>query len=152
HDAYVPGMLASETSRGDALGQLARVFDRVVRGLRSREERLKHRVRRLKGEWVSGSVSVTEATWGDTSPFTKGQVIGGRFEIVAQIGRGGMGTVYQARDLALKEDVALKALRPDLVQNDPRLVDRLKSEIRLARRLSHENVLRSHDLGEADGT
>lgn len=59
--------------------------------------------------------------------------------------------VYLARDRQLAEDVAVKVMRRDLVGQDPNFVARLKSEIRLTRRISHRNVVRAHDLGEWQG-
>jgi serine/threonine-protein kinase len=80
-----------------------------------------------------------------------GQRLAGRYEIHGVIGAGGMGIVYRASDRELGEIVAIKTLRPELVTHDPTALDRFKSEIRLARRISHRNVVRTHDLGEADG-
>jgi len=62
-----------------------------------------------------------------------------------------MGIVYRAHDGKLDEDVALKLLRPDVVKDDPSLLDRFKQEIKLARRITHRNVLRTHDFDEANG-
>jgi serine/threonine protein kinase len=59
--------------------------------------------------------------------------------------------VYHARDRELDEEVALKIVRRELVREDPTIVERLKSEIRLARKISHPNVVRTHDLGEWNG-
>jgi serine/threonine protein kinase len=81
-----------------------------------------------------------------------GQDLGGRYEIKRELGKGGMGMVYLARDKELSEDVAIKVVRRDLIGQDPNLLERLKSEIRLARRISHRNVVRAHDLGEWQGT
>jgi serine/threonine-protein kinase len=63
-----------------------------------------------------------------------------------------MGVVYRAHDRQLDEDVALKVLRNDVLKDDPALLERFKQEIKLARRISHRNVLRTHDFGEAGGT
>jgi serine/threonine protein kinase len=63
-----------------------------------------------------------------------------------------MGVVYHAVDRELKENVAIKIVRADLVAENATFVERLKSEIRLARKLSHANILRAHDLGEFGGT
>src|SRR2546422_9725602 len=62
-----------------------------------------------------------------------------------------MGVVYRARDRELDEVVALKALRPDRTTADPHAVERFRRELRLARRVSHPNVVRTHDIGEASG-
>jgi serine/threonine protein kinase len=73
------------------------------------------------------------------------------YRIESRIGRGGMGVVYRAHDRDLDEQVAIKTIRRDLLTGDPVVAEQLKSEIRLARRISHRNVVRTHDLGEADG-
>jgi eukaryotic-like serine/threonine-protein kinase len=79
-----------------------------------------------------------------------GTVFHGRYEIQSHLGRGGMGTVYRARDRTLDEVVAIKVLRPDFGQ-DPRMAERFKSEIKLARRVRHKNVCAIHDYGEDRG-
>jgi serine/threonine protein kinase len=80
-----------------------------------------------------------------------GQVLGDRYEIKTLLGQGGMGMVYRAFDRQLGETVALKTLRPELVVSDSTTLERFKQEIRLARRITHRNVVRTHDLGEVDG-
>jgi serine/threonine-protein kinase len=62
-----------------------------------------------------------------------------------------MGIVYKAHDRELDELVAIKTLRGEALSADPSLLDRFKQEIRLARRITHPNVLRTHDLGESNG-
>jgi HAMP domain-containing protein/predicted Ser/Thr protein kinase len=81
----------------------------------------------------------------------RGQVFAGRYEVLGTLGKGGMGVVYQARDRKLDEVVALKLLRPEALASDPTLLERFKQEIKLARRITHRNVLRTHDFGEAAG-
>ncbi len=78
-----------------------------------------------------------------------GVVLGNRYEIVAQLGEGGMGAVYKAIDRELNRPVALKVIRPDLAQN-PAIIERFKQELLLAREVTHRNVIRIYDLGEAD--
>ena len=67
------------------------------------------------------------------------------------LGRGGMGVVYRAHDRDLDDAVAIKTLRGEALSADPTLLDRFKQEIRLARRITHPNILRTHDLGESGG-
>jgi len=74
----------------------------------------------------------------------------GRYRIVALIGRGGMGEVYRAEDLTLGQPVALKFLPDNVVCNADRLA-RFHQEVRVARQVSHPNVCRVYDIGEADG-
>jgi len=62
-----------------------------------------------------------------------------------------MGVVYRAHDRDLDDGVAIKTLRGEALSADPSLLDRFKQEIRLARRITHPNILRTHDLGEAGG-
>ena len=82
--------------------------------------------------------------------FAPGAILGSRYLIEAEAGEGGMGKVYRARDLDLDRTVALKIVRPDLAK-DPHALATLKHEISLASQISHRNILRIHDLGEADG-
>lgn len=80
-----------------------------------------------------------------------GTVLANRYLIDAVVGSGGLGIVYRARDRVLGEPVALKVLRPEVLANDDQAVARLTEELRLARRISHRNVVRMHDIGESDG-
>jgi len=80
-----------------------------------------------------------------------GTLFAGRYEIQSILGKGGMGIVYKARDRELDDLVAIKTLRSEVLSADPTLLDRFKQEIRLARRITHPNVLRTHDLGEFNG-
>ena len=82
--------------------------------------------------------------------FTPGAVIGGRYRIVAPLGRGGMGEVYRADDTKLGQPVALKFL-PQSVAADPDRLQRLFSEVRIGRLVSHPNVCRLYDVEEAEG-
>jgi eukaryotic-like serine/threonine-protein kinase len=75
------------------------------------------------------------------------QMLGGRYEVVALLGAGGMGSVYRARDVELDEIVALKVLRRELVDH-PGMLDRFRREVKLARRVTHRNVARTFDIGE----
>jgi serine/threonine protein kinase/tetratricopeptide (TPR) repeat protein len=78
--------------------------------------------------------------------FQPSELIGGRFEIVTFIGHGGMGDVYEAKDLHLGGHVALKTIRPE-VASDERMIARFKHEINLAKRVTHPNVCRIYDVG-----
>jgi serine/threonine-protein kinase len=79
-----------------------------------------------------------------------GTRFGGRYEILSLLGSGGMGVVYKARDLELDDLVALKMFKAAAVVDREHL-ERLKSEIKLARKITHPNVLRTFDFGEFDG-
>ena len=81
---------------------------------------------------------------------TPGSVLGGRYRIIGLIGRGGMGEVYRADDLKLGQPVALKFL-PESLASDPAWIERLYTEVRHARGVSHPNVCRVYDVGEIEG-
>jgi len=70
-----------------------------------------------------------------------------RYQILKELGRGGMGIVFQAYDKELKEQVAIKILSP-LLSSDPDALERLKREVSSARRVTHPNVIRIHDISE----
>jgi serine/threonine-protein kinase len=82
---------------------------------------------------------------------TQGQTFANRYRIELILGRGGMGVVYKALDTQLDEIVAIKTLPGDVMQRSPEDLERFKREIRLARKITHRNVLRTYDYGEADG-
>src|SRR5438309_413821 len=84
------------------------------------------------------------------SLFAPGSIVAGRYRLVALLGRGGMGEVYRAEDLTLDQPVALKFL-PDGTAADPARLAQFHNELRVARQVSHKNVCRLYDLGEADG-
>jgi len=86
----------------------------------------------------------------DEGRFLAGTVLGERYRILGLLGRGGMGEVYRAFDLKLDQVVALKFL-PAATARDSRLLERFRGEVRVARQVSHRNVCRVHDIGEADG-
>ena len=79
-----------------------------------------------------------------------GDVVGGRYEILQLLGEGGMGAVYKAADRELDRFVALKVIRPELALN-PSILARFKQELLLAHQVTHRNVIRIYDLGDADG-
>jgi tetratricopeptide (TPR) repeat protein/predicted Ser/Thr protein kinase len=79
-----------------------------------------------------------------------GDVLGGRYEILQLLGEGGMGAVYKAMDRELDRPVALKLIRPQLAAN-PSILARFKQELLLAHKVTHKNVVRIYDLGDADG-
>lgn len=84
------------------------------------------------------------------APWNRAQCSGQRYEILAMLGQGGMGAVYKARDRELDRLVALKVIRPELTTN-PEILKRFRQELILARQVTHRNVIRIFDLGQADG-
>src|SRR3989441_304510 len=79
-----------------------------------------------------------------------GTVLGQRYMIMQLLGEGGMGAVYKAKDRELNRMVALKVIRPDLARNES-IIQRFKQELILAHQVTHKNVIRIYDLGEAEG-
>ena len=77
----------------------------------------------------------------------RGMAFAGRYEIIEELGKGGMGRVYRAYDSKIKENVALKLLNPE-ISADSETVERFRNEIKLARRISQRHVCRMYDLGE----
>ena len=86
----------------------------------------------------------------DGARFAPGTMLTERYRIVTLLGRGGMGEVYKAEDLKLKQIVALKFL-PDAVATDSVALARFHNEVRITRQISHPNVCRVYDIGEVDG-
>jgi serine/threonine protein kinase/tetratricopeptide (TPR) repeat protein len=78
---------------------------------------------------------------------TRGIVFAGRYEIIEELGAGGMGRVYRAFDKKIEEEVALKLIRSEIAA-EKRTVDRFRNEIKTTRKITHKNVCRTHDLGE----
>ncbi|MCC6144986.1 MAG: protein kinase, partial [Candidatus Hydrogenedentes bacterium] len=83
--------------------------------------------------------------------FHQGQLVANRYTVMNIIGRGGMGCIYKVHDRILGEEVALKTLLPQLVQ-DKLVVERFFNEARIARKLSHPHIVRVHDIGVAGDT
>jgi serine/threonine-protein kinase len=94
--------------------------------------------------------SISSSSHADEGRFVPGTLLGGRYRIIALLGRGGMGAVYRATDLTLGQSVALKFL-PAEAARDQRLLERFHGEVRLARQVSHPNVCRVYDIGEVEG-
>ena len=103
---------------------------------------------------VSGPAAASPDASGAEGPLAPGHQFGQRYRIIRLIGLGGMGAVYQAWDEELNVVVALKVIRPGAAA-DPEaarsLERRFKQELLLARQVTHENVVRIHDLGEVQG-
>jgi tetratricopeptide (TPR) repeat protein len=77
-------------------------------------------------------------------------MLAGRYQIVKMLGEGGMGAVYRAHDIELEREVAIKVIRPELARN-AQVLQRFKQELILARQVTHRNIIRIFDLGQAEG-
>src|SRR5688572_12292087 len=94
--------------------------------------------------WLTSSDSISHGR------FAPGSLLDSRYRIIGLLGRGGMGEVYRADDLRLGQPVALKLL-PETLRHDPVRLAQFHNEVRTARQVSHPNVCRVYDIGEADG-
>jgi HAMP domain-containing protein/predicted Ser/Thr protein kinase len=154
------GKLSGEIVVGtkDEIGELAEAFRRMVGELKEKQE--------LVDLLAGGQGSTVQLAPGDLRLVTSGatppprpstlgislmpgQTLSNRYEIKEVLGAGGMGVVFRAWDRELQEAVAIKTLKPEVM--DPSSIERFKQEIRLARKISHRNVVRNYDLGESDG-
>ncbi|OGD22678.1 MAG: hypothetical protein A2W03_16380 [Candidatus Aminicenantes bacterium RBG_16_63_16] len=81
----------------------------------------------------------------------RGKLFAGRYEVIEELGRGGMGSVYRVEDKKVNEEIALKLINPEIAQ-DRKVIDRFSHELKVARQISHRNVCRMYDLGEAEGS
>jgi serine/threonine-protein kinase len=145
--------------QNDEIGILARSFRMMIEELKEKAE-LEKQIAQLT---MGGNVPVappqkTLSIGGTTSPATGGgplprvgTLFAGRYDIESELGVGGMGIVYKAYDRTLDDAVAIKVLRSEALAQDATLVDRFKQEIRLARKITHKNILRTHDFGETNG-
>ena len=97
-----------------------------------------------------GGTPVTSHPSLDRTRFVPGAVLDKRYRIIGLLGRGGMGEVYRADDLKLGQPVALKFL-PSGLERDENRLNRFLNEVRTARLVTHSNVCRVFDIGEADG-
>ena len=97
------------------------------------------------------AASQTETLKIPIKELTTGSTFAGRYQIIEELGKGGMGRVYKVFDAKIKEKVALKLIKPEIT-SDRETIERFSNELRLARKISHRNVCKMFDLGEAEGT
>jgi serine/threonine-protein kinase len=142
------------------IGALASAFNLLLEDLREKQSLVDFLQSATGGKTVQaqaqrmgmGATNTTAPRGvGTGTVLAPGQILANRYEIRKVLGAGGMGMVYKATDRELGESVAIKTLRPEFMESDPAALDRFRSEIRLARRISHRNVVRTHDIGEVDG-
>jgi serine/threonine protein kinase/tetratricopeptide (TPR) repeat protein len=93
---------------------------------------------------------MTETLQTPVQELTTGSTFSGRYQIIEELGRGGMGRVYKVLDTELKEKVALKLIKPELAA-DKDTVERFRNELKTARDLAHKNICRMYDLGRTEG-
>jgi len=99
-----------------------------------------------------GEISAaTETLEAAKEELTTGSTFAGRYQIIEELGKGGMGKVYKAHDTEIKEKVALKLLKPE-VAADKKTIERFQNELKFARKISHRNVCRMYDLNKEEGS
>ena len=97
------------------------------------------------------SVSPTRTMEKNKDELTRGTTFVSRYEVIEELGKGGMGNVYRVFDKKLDEEVALKIIKPEIAYNG-NSIDRFSNELKFARKVAHRNVCKMYDLGEKEGT
>ncbi len=100
---------------------------------------------------VDRPVAQTETLETPPEDLTRGTVIAERYEIIETLGRGGMGQVFRVYDKKIEGEVALKIIKPEISSNK-KTIERFRTELKLARVISHRNICRMYDLNEDNGT
>jgi serine/threonine protein kinase/class 3 adenylate cyclase len=104
---------------------------------------------RFPGAQTDGGMEneeVFEVAWRETAALN----IPSRYEVLSEVGKGGMGIVHKVRDRETGEIIALKILRPEIA-GDPAMQENLRREVCLARKVTHKNVCRIHELNRSNG-
>jgi len=94
---------------------------------------------------------VTETLQTLSKELASGSTFAGRYQVIEELGKGGMGRVYKVLDKDIEEKIALKLLKPEIAA-DEELLQRFRNELKIARHIIHKNVCRMYDLGNAEGT
>jgi len=81
---------------------------------------------------------------------TPGSIFAGRYQVIEELGKGGMGKIYKVFDKEISAKIALKLLKPEIVA-DKNTVERFRNELKVAREISHKNICRMYDLGRDGG-
>ncbi|HEY7411582.1 MAG TPA: protein kinase [Vicinamibacteria bacterium] len=138
---------------GGEVGALSRAFAGMVGELKAKQEleALLAEMQRRPGDVTFRGRAGASGAGGEAG-VEVGSLFGGRYTIMSVLGEGGMGSVFRAHDRELDEEVALKALKTDGHREGTQGAEILKQEIKLARMITHPNVVRVHDFGESEGS
>ena len=148
-----------DVKTGGEIGQLAAAFTSMMEELKAKQQLVEFLSTR-SGEvtqpiYTAGgdvaSATMVRSVASKTGMLEPGVVFANRYEVKGVLGVGGMGVVYRAWDTELGEPVAIKTLKTEEMAGDPAALQRFKDEIRLARKITHRNVVRTHDIGEVGG-
>jgi len=99
----------------------------------------------------AGDISVTKTIETPAKGLAMGSTFAGRYQIVEELGRGGMGAVYKALDTQINEEVAIKLIRPEIAA-DEKVLERFSNELKLARKIAHKNVCKMYHLEKGEET
>ena len=131
---------------------LSQAFHSLVRDLKDKA-RLVDYMMSASGAGPTESVKAVRPSLAQAGDALRpGTLFANRYDVKELLGTGGMGVVYRAFDRELQEPVAIKTLRPEVLEGSGVALERFKQEIRLARKLAHRNIVRTYDLGEVNGT
>jgi len=92
----------------------------------------------------------TETLEAAKEELTTGTTFARRYQIIEELGKGGMGKVYKAHDTEVREKIALKLIKPDIAE-DKKTIERFRNELKLARKIRHKNVCQMYDLNKEEG-
>jgi serine/threonine protein kinase/tetratricopeptide (TPR) repeat protein len=95
--------------------------------------------------------SKTETVQTPIQELSTGSTLAGRYQVIEELGHGGMGRVYKVFDTKIKEKIALKLIKPEIAADRP-TIERFSQELKTTRMISHRNVCRMFDLGEDKGS
>ncbi|MFX0200320.1 MAG: protein kinase, partial [Candidatus Hodarchaeota archaeon] len=96
-------------------------------------------------------IALTATIEAPKEELTTGSTFAGRYQIIEELGKGGMGKVYKANDTDIKEKVAIKLIKPE-ISTDKKTIERFQNELKFARKIRHKNVCQMFDLNREEGT
>jgi len=94
---------------------------------------------------------LTETLETPKEELTTGSTFAGRYQIIEELGKGGMGKVYKAHDTEIKDKIALKLIKPEIAA-DKKTIERFRNELKFARKIRHKNVCQMYDLNKEEGS
>jgi serine/threonine protein kinase/Tfp pilus assembly protein PilF len=99
----------------------------------------------------SKDIGITKTIESPVEELIRGTTLADRYQIIEELGKGGMGTVFRVEDTKIGQDIALKLIKPD-ISSDKKTIERFRNELKTTRMISHRNVCRMFDLGDSEGT
>jgi serine/threonine protein kinase len=103
----------------------------------------------LKGPGTEAASNGSKTVRASTVEMARGNRLAGRYEIIEELGQGGMGKVFKVYDHKISEVIALKLIRPEIGVQE-KAIERFKNELKFTRKIAHRNICRMYDLGETD--